>query len=197
MKKVLAISFAAILPFASMAEEGKSAINYNYVEAGLGSVSIESADEDFDGNYVSGSLAINDNFNFLYSSVSGDANIVNTNIDIKVVGFGIGYHAPISASTDLQVSYADSKITAAADGESVTFDGSTMSLGVATMLSDNTQVSVSFDRAKIEGESESGNTIAIVHQVTDTIALTASRTDVGEVEGVDVDVTSYGVRYNF
>ena len=197
MKKVLAISFAAILPFASMAEEGKSAINYNYVEAGLGSVSIESADEDFDGNYVSGSLAINDNFNFLYSSVSGDENIDNINIDIEVTGFGIGYHTPISASTDLQVSYADSKITAAADGESVTFDGSTMSLGVATMLSDNTQVSVSFDRAKIEGESESGNTIAIVHQVTDTIALTASRTDMGDVDGDDVDVTSYGVRYNF
>jgi len=196
MKKVLAISFSVILPFASMAEEGKSAINYNYVEAGYGSMSIDGDPEKYSGNYIGGSFAINDNFNFLMSSTSGDENILGVNVGVKLKRFGIGYHTPLDESTDLQVSYEDAEVTATgtlgSDSASITVDGSVLSIGAATMLSNDTQVSASFDRWKSDGVSENGNTIAIVHQVTDTFALTAKRFN---VDGGDI--TTYGVRYNF
>jgi hypothetical protein len=223
-KKLLAIAFASTLPFSSMAEEAKSSINYDYVEVGFGAVDIDTLDEevgalllqDLDVTSFGGSLSIGENFNLLANTASTsdyiDPGLCDPDcgtIKSDMTRIGVGYHITIQKNTDLQISVSnfDFKVTAyGEEGEnSLEFDGHQMSVGFATMLSDSTEASLTFNRYQldaglIEGTTtsirDSGTSIKIVHSISDSIALQA-HIEKMNLEWLDLTVSTFGVRYKF
>jgi hypothetical protein len=203
-KKLLAMVFATFLPFASMAEEAKSSINYDYVGVGFGSIELDDLAYDADATSFEGSLSIGENFNLLGNTASasgtGCIDDVCDTIKIDMTKIGVGYHITIQKNTDLQISVlnVDFKVKASgplsAEFRSEGIDGHQLSVGFATMLSDSTEASLTFNRYSMGEFDDSGTSIKIVHSITNSIALQAHIENI-DGDGIDTVVSTFGVRY--
>ena len=198
-KKLLAMVFATFLPFASMAEEAKSSINYDYVGVGFGSIELDDLAYDADATSFEGSLSIGENFNLLGNTASasgtGCIDDVCDTIKIDMTKIGVGYHITIQKNTDLQISVSniDLKLKVSGLGTEIVgteTDGHQLSVGFATMLSDSTEASLTFNRYSMGEFDDSGTSIKIVHSITNSIALQA------HIEDMDgMTLSTFGVRY--
>jgi hypothetical protein len=197
-KKLLAMVFATFLPFASMAEEAKSSINYDYVGVGFGSFEIDDLDYDTDATGFGGSLSIGENFNLLVNTASASDTLCIDGacgtLKVDMTRIGVGYHITIQKNTDLQISVSNIDLKAKVSGllgtETVGIDGHQLSVGFATMLSDSAEASLTFNRYSSDGESDSGTTIKFVYSISDSIALQA------HIEDMDgMTLSTFGVRY--
>ena len=197
-KKLLAIAFATILPFSSMAEEAKSSINYDYVGVGFGSFEIDDLDYDTDATGFGGSLSIGENFNLLVNTASASDTLCIDGacgtLKVDMTRIGVGYHITIQKNTDLQISVSNIDLKAKVSGllgtETVGIDGHQLSVGFATMLSDSAEASLTFNRYSHDEGSDSGTTIKFVYSISDSIALQA------HIEDMDgMTLSTFGVRY--
>jgi hypothetical protein len=198
-KKLLAIAFATILPFSSMAEEAKSSINYDYVGVGFGSFEIDDLDYDTDATGFGGSLSIGENFNLLVNTASASDTLCIDGacgtLKVDMTRIGVGYHITIQKNTDLQISVSniDLKLKVSGLGTEIVgteTDGHQLSVGFATMLSDSAEASLTFNRYSHDERSDSGTTIKFVYSISDSIALQA------HIEDMDgMTLSTFGVRY--
>jgi len=189
--KLLTIAFAIILPFSSIAEEGKTSINYDYVEVSSGDA--KSGGESSDSTSFGGSLSVGENFTILVNRVSIDD--ISEEVDLVISKIGAGYHATLQKNTDFQISASYFRFEA----EAVDYqdNGIQVSVGTATMLSDNTELSLAYNHYnKMNNFSKEGHTIKIIHSLTDSIALQASIDSINVSEG-KVKFSAYGIRYKF
>jgi len=187
--KLLTIAFAIILPFSSIAEEGKTSINYDYVEVSSGDA--KSGGESSDSTSFGGSLSVGENFTILVNRVSIDD--ISEEVDLVISKIGAGYHATLQKNTDFQISASYFRLEA----EAVDYqdNGIQVSVGTATMLSDNTELSLAYNHYNKMNNFSKGHTIKIIHSLTDSIALQAS------IDSINLSDTSdsstYGIRYKF
>ena len=187
--KLLTIAFAIILPFSSIAEEGKTSINYDYVEVSSGDA--KSGGESSDSTSFGGSLSVGENFTILVNRVSIDD---ISKADLVISKIGAGYHATLQKNTDFQISASYFRIEAEANDYQD--NGIQVSVGTATMLSDNTELSLAYNHYNKMNDFSKGHTIRIIHSLTDSIALQASIYSIN-LSGDKLDLSTYGIRYKF
>jgi hypothetical protein len=197
MKKINATIAALFLSTASMtaiAAENKHAINYDYVQAGFVNFEIsyggDSVDIDFVGFGASTSLTDN------ISLFGGYITDTDDRGDLRISAVGLGYHVPLSDTTDLQMSFAHNKYEASASGLTGSATGSTISVGVATALTDATELSIAYIRPEVDGESVSGYGASLAQDITNELALVGDLTSISE-SGVTLNATALSLRYNF
>jgi hypothetical protein len=186
--KLLTIAFAIILPFSSIAEEGKTSINYDYVEVSSGDA--KSGGESSDSTSFGGSLSVGENFTILVNRVSFD----DDEGDVVISKIGAGYHATLQKNTDFQISASYFRIEV--EVGDYQDNGIQVSVGTATMLSDNTELSLAYNHYNKMNDFSKGHTIKIIHSLTDSIALQASIDSINISEG-NFDLSTYGIRYKF
>jgi hypothetical protein len=186
--KLLTIAFAIILPFSSIAEEGKTSINYDYVEVSSGDA--KSVDGSSDLTSFGGSLSVGENFTILVNRVSIDD--IGEEVGGVISKIGAGYHATIQKNTDFQISASYFRLEAEAGDYQD--NGIQVSVGTATMLSDNTELSLAYNHYNKMNDFSKGHTIKIIHSLTDSIALQASIDSINVSEG-KVEFSAYGIRY--
>ena len=184
--KLLTIAFAIILPFSSIAEEGKTAINYDYVEVSSGDA--KSGGESSDSTSFGGSLSVGENFTILVNRVSIDG--IGEEMDTIASKIGAGYHATIQKNTDFQISVSYIRLE-----HDYQDNGIQVSVGTATMLSDNTELSLAYNHYNKMNDFSKGHTIKIIHSLTDSIALQASIDSINSSD--KLDSSTYGIRYKF
>jgi len=167
------------------AEDGKSLINYDYVQAGFGNLELSYNGESIDGDYttIGASTSLSNDFN-LFGSVLNDRDDF---VDVSLTTIGLGYHTPIDATTDLQISYTRDKLEASVNAESGSVTGSTVSVGIAAAVSDATEVSL----ALVNGYSA-----GFVQEIDDSLSAVGSFETATE-SGVTAKSTSLSLRFNF
>ena len=189
--KLLTIAFAIILPFSSIAEEGKTSINYDYVEVSSGDA--KSGGESSDSTSFGGSLSVGENFTILVNRVSIDD--ISEEVDLVISKIGAGYHATLQKNTDFQISASYIRLEVEAVDYQDQDNGIQVSVGTATMLSDNTELSLAYNHYNKMNDFSKGHTIKIIHSLTDSIALQASIDSINSSD--KLDSSTYGIRYKF
>ena len=185
---------ASVLSFATMAEEAESPINYDYIQGGFVNLELtyggDSIDFDFAG--VGASTSVSENIN-LFGGVITD---MEDGGDLTITAIGLGYHTPISSTTDLQLSAAYDRYEASASGATASASGNTIAVGLATALSDSTELSIAYVRPSIEGESASGFAAGAVLDINKNLSVVGDVTSISE-SGVTANLTAASLRYNF
>ena len=197
MKKIniaIAALFLTTVSMTTIAAEKKHAINYDYVQAGFANLEISYGGDSVDLNFVGfgASTSLTDNIS-LFGGVVTD---IEDGGDLTISVVGLGYHVPISDTTDLQMSFAHDKFEASASGSTASVTGSTISVGVATALSDATELSIAYIRPEVDGESVSGYGASLAQDITNELALVGDLTSISE-SGVTLNVTALSLRYNY
>jgi hypothetical protein len=199
MKNTLNLALATLLltttsMTVTAAEDSKSLINYDYVQAGFGNFELSYDGESIDGDYtiIGASTSLSNDFN-LFGSILNDREDI---VDVSWTKIGLGYHTPIDATTDLQISYTHDKLEASVDGVSESVTGSTVSIGIASALSDATEVSIALVRTTMEGESVNGYSAGFVQEIDDSLSAVGSFETATE-SGVTAKFTSLLLRFNF
>lgn len=197
MKKINTAIAALFLTTASMttiAAEKKDAINYDYVQAGIANLEISYGGESLDLSFVGfgASTSLTDNIS-LFGGVLTDR---EDGGDLTISAVGLGFHVPLSDTTDLQTSFAHNKYEASGFGATASVTGSTISVGVATALTDATELSIAYIRPEVDGESVSGYGVSLAQDITNELALVGDLTSISE-SGVTLNVTALSLRYNF
>lgn len=190
--KLLTIAFAIILPFSSIAEEGKTSINYDYVEVSSGDA--KSGGESSDLTSFGGSLSVGEDFTILVNRVSIDDIGEEEVVGMVISKIGAGYHATLQKNTDFQISASYFRLEV--EAYDYQDNGIQVSVGTATMLSDNTELSLAYNHYNKMNDFSKGHTIKIIHSLTDSIALQASIYSMNLSED-KLDLSTYGIRYKF
>jgi hypothetical protein len=174
---------------ATAAEERESKISYDYVYAGLGSLTVDGVSGSLDLTQIGISASIGDNF-VLGFSTAWNNNLTNV-VDIRINQAAVGYHMPLSDNTDLQLGISSAKITAnAGNYSSIAASSTAYSIGVESMLTDST--SVSFGVAGTSDASSVSTSLEINTFVTDSVSIGA-----GITTEDDVDLTFAGVKFHY
>jgi hypothetical protein len=174
---------------ATAAEDGESKISYDYVYAGLGSLTADGVSGSLDLTQIGVSTSIGDNF-VLGFSTAWNNNLTNV-VDIRINQAAVGYHMPLSDNTDLQLGISSAKITAnAGNYASIAASTTVYSIGVESMLTDST--SVSFRVAGTSDASSASTSLEINTFVTDSVSIGA-----GIATEDDVDLTFAGVKFHY
>jgi hypothetical protein len=174
---------------ATAAEERESKISYDYVYAGLGSLTVDGVSGSLDLTQIGVSTSIGDNF-VLGFSTAWNNNLTNV-VDIRINQAAVGYHMPLSDNTDLQLGISSAKITAnAGNYSSIAASSTAYSIGVESMLTDST--SVSFGVAGTSDASSVSTSLEINTFVTDSVSIGA-----GITTEDDVDLTFAGVKFHY
>lgn len=193
--KALAIgTLTSILSVSAMAQE--SSLSYTYVGVGYQSGDIE--DIDFGGFGIYGSLELNESFFLLsqYSSIESDDQFLvgSTVDDIEATSFsfGIGFHTPISDTTDFvsSLSYADAEVESADVSEDG--NGYVLAAGVRAMPSDKVELSAFIDYADIEDGSETGFSLGARYFTMPDVSF-----GLGYGTSDDFDAFSIDARFDF
>ena len=198
MKKInatIAALFLTIVSMTTIAAEKKHAINYDYVQAGFTNIEVSYKgvtinDIDFVGFGASTSLT--DNIS-LFGDVITDT---EDQIDFTISAIGLGYHVPLSDTTDLQTSFAYDKYEASGLGATASVTGSTISVGVATALSDATELSAAYIRSEIDGDSLDGFGVSLAQNMTNELALVGDFKSTSD-SGLKLNETALSLRHVF
>jgi len=199
MKKINATIAALFLSTASMtaiAAENKHAINYDYIQAGFTNIEVSYkgvTNDDIDFVGFGASTSLTDNIS-LFGDVITDT---EDQIDLTISAIGLGYHVPLSDTTDLQTSFAYDKYEASGFGATASsVTGSTISVGVATALSDATELSAAYIRSEIDGDSLDGFGVSLAQNMTNELALVGDFKSTSD-SGLKLNETALSLRHVF
>ena len=195
MYNTITALFLTIVSMTTIAAEKKHAINYDYVQAGFTNIEVSykgvtNNDIDFVGFGASTSLT--DNIS-LFGDVITDT---EDQIDFTISAIGLGYHVPLSDTTDLQTSFAYDKYEASGLGATASVTGSTISVGVATALSDATELSAAYIRSEIDGDSLDGFGVSLAQNMTNELALVGDFKSTSD-SGLKLNETALSLRHVF
>ena len=197
MKKqlVLALALAALPLTAFAAEPG-----YTYLEAGYARLNIDVddvGDADFDGFQVRGSVEAGKDFHFFGSYGSATNDDAGIDLDFSELQLGVGYHYPLSDSTDVlaEIGYLRQELDVDEFGDADA-DGYRASVGFRSAFNENFE-------GYVKGSYSGGDFDGFSALVGAQVKFNPTWGLVGELEagemGEGVDATKYliGVRASF
>ena len=161
-KKLVIGALASVTACFSFAED--SGLSYTHI--GLSYQSVELLEEDGDGFAISGSMAIDDSYFLLgqYSSAASDDQFTDgfviDDIELTVLGFGLGYHTAIATNADFvtSLSFVDAEFDV--PGDSADGDGILIAAGVRAKPTKTLELGAAINYADIENESEVGYSLS-------------------------------------
>ncbi len=197
MKKQFALALAlATMSFGAAAAEP----NYTYLEGGFARLNLDVGgvgDADFDGFQVRGSVEAGKDFHFFGSYGSTNNDDAGIDVDFDELQVGLGYHYPLSDSTDLlaEIGYIKQEIDVEAFGDADA-DGYRASVGFRSAFNDHFEgyVKGSYNGGDFDGFS---GTVGAQVKFNQTWGL-VGEIEAGEMDD-ELDATKYliGVRASF
>ena len=188
---VRSILLTILIAFSASA--GAQALSYNYFQGSYGRVDLDdsSFSAEGEGFGVSGSIAINENFNIAGEYQTAD---MDFGVDLSVLEVNLGYHTPISENLDIvaQLGYLNVEVDAAgftsADDDAFLIGG-----GVRAAVSNNAEIHggldyIDFDQGDGEMRANAGFLIGLTDEMD--IGLKASFWD-------DVNIYQINLRLKF
>lgn len=106
--------------------------------------------------------------------------------------FGLGFHAPVTSTTDFFAFFSYVNLEATWKGSNIDGNGNAIGLGLRSMVAPNVELAVQIARADIEGDTETAFSLgAFFYPVSNmAVGVVLSQAD-------DSDSTSLQVRFHF
>jgi len=192
-RKAVAGALLSIISCSSIAENSQ----LSYTNISFGYATSEIANEDFSGFGVSGSLAIDDAFNFIgsYTSFSSDdsfdAGLGSDDIDASELYLGFGYHTPVNRSVDFvtSLSFVKAELDYLVVEESG--NGYAIGAGLRGKPTDKLEFGAAIGYVDIESEDDVSFSLSarVFTQQNASLGL-------GYVSSDDVDSVSFNLRFD-
>lgn len=198
-KALMCCGIAMVITAGNQAYAQQTTISYDYVEAAV--TTGEVIDEDFMGFGVAASFSITESF-FMKGSYSvGESDdkyqfgfgAAADEIEVSGFTFGVGYHAPLSTTTDFVTSlnYVNSEVEFANFSDDA--NGYSADIGLRSMVMSNLELEALL--AYTDGSDADGDVSFEANArfyITPAIAVTLGYSDGDDISGV-----SAGLRLNF
>lgn len=188
LKVIAAAIISATVSLGAMAE----GFNYTYVQGDVGTVKVDSdvaSGVDADVLALSGSGALTENVFLVggYSSSDWGHDVKNT-----TVALGVGYHSPITDTTDFVGTATYQQLSLDTSIDSVDETGYGISAALRHNLNQTFELDAGFTYVTVDSESKTGVLIGGLAHIN-------SNVDVGLTISKPQDATGYSIfaRYNF
>lgn len=182
----LALALTAALPISAQAAE----VNYNFVEAGYASTSVDGGD--FNGWNIDGSVGFGSNFYGFAGYTTGD----ESSADLNQTKLGVGWHSSGNAQWFAEAAWVNNEIDYG-NGFDIDDNGYTVAGGVRGFLGDHFEGNVKVNYTDVGDFGDGfGAGLTGIYHFNDTWGAYASY-DYSDRSDFNFDTWGLGVRASF